>query len=348
MVSNHGKKSRAKKRARRTGAGHQPSITNTLHTHEPLPDVTILPLVPHGSGRVLDLDLAARLVAACRAGCGPCRKSLANKVVTESRSTLAALAQTVYGPLRSTGFAASAPTVVWAPLARAAVQAGPGHDEAFAPVDGMDEASAAALLVDTLGHWAAGGPVRLGDLVGLATGAPPRRRPTDPIDTFGEAGVEVVTLDDVDLGDDVDTYDLFPNYGVMPMETAANGRPMPMLLLHPETDGAGIEDLEARTDWEHWGLHGMPDMDSRWRVRARIADRSLRGLVRIGQDGEDDVELWRAAESVTLPQDWWDLLDRAQHILVVGPVTDPEAPGALEAAADAGELLAVLARVIFR
>ncbi|MFY0516148.1 hypothetical protein ACOMD4_38045 [Streptomyces anulatus] len=343
MVKNHGKKSRAKKRAQRTGASHTSAAAGTLHLHEPLPDVTVLPLIPHGSGP-LDLDLAARLVAACHAECGPCQKSLAAQMVVD-RTTLTALAGAVYGMVPTSGVHLSEATRSWVPAARAAVESGSGSEAAMA-VAAMSEQDAAALLEDALDIWAAGDPVRLANLVKLVTGS--RQRPADPMDAFREAGVKVVTLDDLDLGDDIDPYHLAPAYGVMPMRTnTPDGQPMPMLLLYPETEDAGIEDLEARTDWKRWGLHGMPDMDPRWRVRARISDRSLQGLVHIGADGEDDIELWRAAESVSMPAEWWDLLDRVQHMLVVGPVTEPEAPGAMEAASEAGELLAVVARVVF-
>ncbi|AZP22813.1 hypothetical protein EJC51_46330 [Streptomyces aquilus] len=99
---------------------------------------------------------------------------------------------------------------------------------------------------------------------------------------------------------------------------------MPMITLFPETGGAGLEDLERRTAWEHWGLYGVPGTDPNRRLRARIADRSLAGLVHVGPDGADAIELWRAAESVSLPEDWWDLLDQVQHLLVVGPVKEPD------------------------
>ncbi|QHC33857.1 hypothetical protein [Streptomyces sp. HF10] len=127
--------------------------------------------MPHGSWRVLDLDLAARLVAACRAGCQPCQQTLIPKVVKEKRATLAALAGAVYGAVPTVGFAASDTTRQWAPLARTAMQAGSG-DEAFAAVDAMDEAAAAALLDDALDHWAMGdGPV-LAKLSGRSPKAP--------------------------------------------------------------------------------------------------------------------------------------------------------------------------------
>ncbi|MFJ3422012.1 hypothetical protein ACIPN8_37375 [Streptomyces sp. NPDC086082] len=129
--------------------------------------------------------------------------------------------------------------------------------------------------------------------------------------------------------------------------TTPDGQPMPMLVLYRETEDAGIEDLKRRTTWEHWGLHDMPDLDPHWRLRANVADRSLSGLVHVGPDGEDDVELWRAAESVSLPTAAWDLYDAVQHVLIAGPVKDADAPGALQTAGDAGELLAVVARVSF-
>ncbi|MFD4555259.1 hypothetical protein ACFWP5_13230 [Streptomyces sp. NPDC058469] len=350
MVKKHGKKQRAKKRQDRTGAAYSSAAAGTTHTHTPLPDLSALPLVPHGSWRVLDLDLAARLVAACRAGCQPCQQTLIPKVVKEDRATLAALAGAVYGAVPTVGFAASDPTRQWAPLARTAMQAGTG-DEAFAAVEAMDETAAAALLDDALDHWAMGdGPVLAEAVRKVAekvTEAPPRRRPADPMDAFRAAGIDVFTLDDLDLGDDVDAYHLAENYGVFVGQTATpDGQPLPMLTLYPESEGAGIEDLEARTDWEHWGLHGMPDVDRSWRLRATIADRSLSGLVHVDDDGQDDIELWRAAQTVSLPEDWWALLDRAQHVLVVGPVKEAD-HHALQAAGDAGELLAVIARVSF-
>ncbi|CAL9677777.1 hypothetical protein SUDANB105_08088 (plasmid) [Streptomyces sp. enrichment culture] len=346
MVKKHGKKQRAKKRAQRTGAAYSSAAAGTTHTHTPLPDLSALPLVPHGSWRVLDLDLAARLVAACRAGCQPCQQTLIAKVVKEKRATLAALAGAVYGALPAVGFAASGPTRQWAPFARTAMQAGEG-DEAFAAVDAMDEAAAAALLNDALDHWAMGDVAVLAEAVRTAAEAPLRRRPADPMDTFRATGIDVFTLDDLDLPDGIDAYHLSENYGVFVGQTTTpDGRPLPMLTLYPETEGAGIEDLEARTDWEHWGLHGTPDVDTSWRLRASIADRSLQGLVQVDDDGEDDVELWRAAQAVSLPAEWWALLERAQHVLVVGPVKEADEQ-ALQAAGDAGELLAVIARVSF-
>ncbi|WP_055522927.1 hypothetical protein [Streptomyces graminilatus] len=350
MVKKHGKKQRARQKSRRTGAAHASAAAGTTHTHTPLPDMDVLPLVPHGAGRVLDLDLAARLVAACRAGCGPCQKSLAKRA-RQDRPTLAALAGVVFGLVPTVGMFASATTREWAPLARDAKARNSGI-EALAAVEAMTDEQVSELLEDALDHWAAGGvpEEQIADMVKFvgSPDLPPRQRPADPMDAFRKAGIDVFTLDDLDVDlDGIDTYHLAENYGVFIGQTATpEGRPLPMLTLYPETEGAGIEDLERRTDWEHWGLHGMPDMDPHWRLRANIADRSLEGLVRVGPDGEDDIELWRAAQKVSLPAEWWSLLDQAQHVLVAGPVKEAD-NRALQAAGDAGELLAVVARVSF-
>lgn len=349
MVKSHGRKQRAKNRSRRTGAAYVSAAAGTLHHHTPLPDMSALDTVPGLPGLFVDKDLAARLVAACRAGCRPCQSSLTPKVV-EDRATLLALAGAIYTTLPTTGSLAAATTQAWAPLARAAYDdlgAAPDMLEAF---DAMSAAQRSELLEDALDHWAVGGASaeELAGKVKVVHDAPPRQRPADPLDAFRKAGVTVFTLDDLDLGDDVDTYYLAPNYGVTLMKTTTPGdQPMPMLVLYPETGDAGIEDLERRTDWEHWGLHGMPDTDPGWQVRARIADRSLQGLVHVGPDGKADHELWRAAETVSLPEQWWGLLDRARHVLVAGPVKTPEDPRALQTTGDAGELLAVVARVAF-
>ncbi|WP_030372434.1 hypothetical protein [Streptomyces rimosus] len=354
MVKNQRKKGRDKRRAERTGASRASAATGNVHSHTPLPDMTLLADLPYGAGRELDTDLAARLVAACRTACKPCQASLALKLRTEQRPTVAALAGAVYGELAGRvgmTFASSA-TRTWAPLAQAATSSGDGS-QALAAVEAMDDATVSALLEDALDHWAMGTPLP-SDLFDRQPGpaqpteAPPRQRPADPLDAFRKAGVQVFTLDDLDLGEDIDHYHLSPNYGVFLGQTATpDGQQMPMLTLYPETEDAGIEDLERRTDWEHWGLYGMPEMDPSWRLRANIADRSLTGLVHVGPDGEDDIELWRAAEKVTLPAEWWALLDRVQHVLVVGPVKTAEHQ-AIVAAGDAGELLAVVARVAFQ
>ncbi|WP_019982786.1 MULTISPECIES: hypothetical protein [unclassified Streptomyces] len=361
MVKRQRKKSRDKARSERTGASRASAATGNVHRHEPMPDMTILEGTPYAAGQRLNLDFAARLVAACWAKCGPCQESIARKVVERHRPTLAALAGAVYGLELNEPVArsphVSATTRSWAPLARAAAKSSDGT-AAYAAVEQMTAEEAADLLEDALDHWALGGAStdEITDMIKkvMPSGPPPRTggpqqdSDADPLDAFRQAGVDVFTLDDLDLDIDVDPYHLAPNYGVMPMQTiGADGCEMPMLLLYPETEDAGIEDLKARTGWKGWDLRRMPPMDPNWRLRARIADHALEGLVHVGPDGWDDLELWRAAESVSLRGPWWELLDRVQHVLVAGPVKDPDSPGAVEAAAAAGELMAVVARVSF-
>ncbi|MDP5317414.1 hypothetical protein [Streptomyces poriferorum] len=355
MVKNHGKKQRARKKTQRTGASYASAAAGTTHNHAVLDTGLLEGLLPYMAGSAPDHDLAARLIGACWAGCRPCQTSLSTKAVAH-RATLAGLAGGAY--MNPLGAAAQAspllapPTRAWIARAQDAAASGNGH-VALRAVDDLNEDDAHALLDDALDNWAAldmDNISLLKEVRAASEGAsrvPPRQRPADPMDAFRAAGINVVTLDDLDLGDGIDPYHLAPSYGVFPGQTSTpTGRELPMLTLYPETDGAGIEDMESRTNWEHWGMYGLPDVDPLWRVRARIADRSLQGLVHVGPDGTDDVELWRAAESVSMPPDWWDLLDRAQHILIVGPVNDAT-PAALNAAGVAGRLLAVVARVAF-
>jgi hypothetical protein len=224
-------------------------------------------------------------------------------------------------------------------------------EAALRAVAELSEEDAEDLLEASLDIWAGSRAALAGEGIGLLDGGltepPSRQWPADPMDAFRDTGIKVVTLDDLDVSEGIDTYHLAENYGIFPGQTRTReGRPMPMITLYPETDGAGIEDLERRTEWEHWGLYGMPDTDPSWRLRARIADRALAGLVHVGPDGADAIEMWRAAESVSMPEDWWALLDQLQHVLVVGPVKEPD-QRALQAAGDAGELLAVVVRVEF-
>ncbi|MDT0485239.1 hypothetical protein [Streptomyces doebereineriae] len=323
------------------GAGH-------LHTE---PDTGLMEgMLPYVPGWETDHDLATRMVGAVWAGCAPCQSRLIPAVVAD-RATLAGLAGAVFlTPPHDSVWetpAAGSAARAWIEQAHGAFQTS-AAGAILRSVGELSEDAAADLLGEALDVWASSGAARAG--VGLAGSmeAPPRQRPADSMDALREAGIKVFTLDDLDLGDDVDPYHLAPNYGVTLMQTTTpDGRSMPMLVLYPETEEAGIEDLKRRTDWEHWGLHGMPGMDPSWRLRANIANRSLSGLVHVGSDGEDDIELWRAAQSVSLPAAAWDLFDHVQHVLVAGPVTRPEDPGALQAAGDAGELLAVVARVSF-
>ncbi|MFJ3422013.1 hypothetical protein ACIPN8_37380 [Streptomyces sp. NPDC086082] len=74
----------------------------------------------------------------------------------------------------------------------------------------MSEEDASDLLEVSLDAWVASGVAY--PAVGLFRNLAARQqRPTDPLDTFRETGINVVILDDLDLGDDLDPYHLTPN-----------------------------------------------------------------------------------------------------------------------------------------
>jgi hypothetical protein len=90
MVKNQRKKARNKRAAERTGASRASVSTGRAHRH-PGADVSVLERAPYKLGEG-DLEVAARLVGACRAKCAPCQETLADKVVEGHRPLLAALA----------------------------------------------------------------------------------------------------------------------------------------------------------------------------------------------------------------------------------------------------------------
>ncbi|WP_233221407.1 hypothetical protein [Streptomyces carminius] len=349
MVKGHGKKQRAKKRAARTGASHASAAAGTTHNH-PTPDTDLFTgMLPHVDGWEANHDLATRLVSAAWAGCHPCQASLSRKVLAD-RATLAGLAGACYLNPLGAGVQHSAAV---SPVTRA--WAAKAHGKAFSAdaeaalraVAEMSEDEAKELLEDTLDHWAGVSLAALG-LGDRLTDAPPSQPPGEAMDRFREAGINVITLDDLDLElpDDIDGV---AHYSVLLARTVLpDGRPFPMLSLECETAGAGIEDLRRRTDWQSWDGRKMPALDITWRVRADIATRSLRCLAQVDTEGWDiEPRLWDANETVSLPEHWWDLLDRAQHVLVAGPLKGAPDESGLTRAADSGELLAVIARVSF-
>lgn len=118
----------------------------------------------------------------------------------------------------------------------------------------MSEGDAEDLLEASLDIWAVSGAALAGEGIGLLDGGlsepPSRQRPANPMVTFRDTGIKVVTRDDLDLPEVINTYHLAENYGIFPGQTRTpEGRPMPMITLYPETDGAGIVDLERRTEW---------------------------------------------------------------------------------------------------
>lgn len=341
MVKKHGKKQRARAKAQRTGAGYASAAAGTAHEHTPLPDMSILASVPHGCGRPLDLELAARLVAACRTACRPCQTSLARQMrLPESRATLAALAGTVFGILPSVGAFASETTRTWASLAQAAAAERQG-DAALAAVEAMAEAQASELLEDALDHWAVGGASQeeIADMVqviGLQDLGMEPQEAEDEADPYSD-----IALFGDSKGWAGGDYALHLGFVEMP-----DGRPLPLIAVESRADRAGLEDLRGRCGWRLWNgrADAFPELHVNWRVRARIGTQALEEIAHTDAEGWDDIRLWRG-EAKT-PRQWWDLLDVAGHALLCGPVASAD-PDAILAAAEAGQLSAVVARARF-
>ncbi|MET8146464.1 hypothetical protein ABZU32_39660 [Sphaerisporangium sp. NPDC005288] len=76
-----------------------------------------------------------------------------------------------------------------------------------------------------------------------------------------------------------------------------------------------------------------------------IATRSVDQVVYVNDAGDDDEVLWTAAATVTLPEEWFDLVYRSEHVVLCGPADSSHED--LQRASAAGELLAVAARVRF-
>jgi hypothetical protein len=226
-------------------------LDGSSHSH-PKPDTGLMEgMLRYVPGWEADHELATGVISAVWAGCTACQSRLAPGVVTD-RATLAGLAGSVYltpshTPLHDSAAAGPA-AQAWIEQAHGKAHTS-GAEAALRAVTELSEDDAADLLASALDVWATSGAALAGvGLLGSLTDAPPRQRPADPMDALREAGGSVVTLDDLDLGDDIDPYYPAPNYGVTLMHTdTPDGRPMPMLVLYPETEGAGIEDLETRS-----------------------------------------------------------------------------------------------------
>jgi hypothetical protein len=287
------------------------------HRH-PRPDLAGLGGLPYAAGRAADMDLAAAMVGACRAGCRPCQEELVSRLLAADCATIAVLAGAVYGTLPAgAGVLASPATHAWQPLAHHANASGDGAG-ALAALEAMTSHDREALLQDALDHWAAGG------------------LPADALHLLH------LDLDEVD---DPGPETTGPIYALSPGTVETPGGPLPMVVLVPETPAAGLDDIHRRCGWPAWDMTILPEADPSWRMRMEIATRSIAEIVHVDGEGWDDVLLWQAPEPVSLPQQWWDLVDRVQQVLLCGPAADPS-HGALQAAA-AGELPAVIARVRF-
>ncbi|MFE1400306.1 hypothetical protein ACFW53_20425 [Nocardiopsis dassonvillei] len=311
------KKDRARKNAarreqRRTGAAYTSARVGTTHSH-PSPDLGLLTDLPYVQGHTLLMDQAAALVGACRAGCRPCQHSLI-PLVAAHPATVAALTGAALGALPPglSLLMGSESTRTWMPL----LHESPTGGRADAPVTALQEMApeqVREVLEDGLDLWAAGG-------------AP---APT----------IETLTLDDPDEAGDEPVYGVFVAYAADETGTA-----LPMLPLIPEGNGASLEDLRTRCSLPAWDMNGLPPATDEWVARFDISSRSLIEIARVDAAGFDDLVLCRAAEQVSLPQEWWDVLDRTSTVILCGAVTDPEQ---MKDAAQDGRLVGVRARARF-
>ncbi|KOX13676.1 hypothetical protein [Nocardiopsis sp. NRRL B-16309] len=311
MPKDHARKNAARRAQQRTGAAYTSANAATTHTH-PAPDLASLADLPYTRGHRIELDRATALVGAARAGCGPCLDTLIPQVA-DSAATVAALAGGALGILPPVLAAALPdPARAWVRvLHEQADDAAPVHVLSLMPADHRRD-----LLETTVDFWAAG------------AAQPP---------VF-----ETITLDEPDDGSD-------PVYGVTLSELEATGpqgsQRLPMLILNPQSGDAGLEDLLHRCGLPVWDATTLPPADARWRVRFDIATRSLEGIAHIDADGFDDISLFQAAEQVTLPDHWWDLVDTTETVLLCGPLKDATPPE--EALADGVALAGVRARARF-
>lgn len=167
MTSPHGKsrkssrsKARARQRQKRTGASYTSAAAGTTHDHRG-PELVLLPGINFGVGRVAELSMASRLVAAAHAGCLPCQDSLIDQVLDGDRLVIAQMAAWVYGAVPVAGFLATPTTQRFAELAREAIDAEDGRP-LLALVEGLQDTDLEDLLNDTLDLWAVAAPALMG------------------------------------------------------------------------------------------------------------------------------------------------------------------------------------------
>jgi hypothetical protein len=302
--------------ARVTGQPYTRMRNLTAHRH-PIPELApLLEPLPYACGRPVEVELAAVVVGACRAGCGPCQDSLVPGLYRH-HATVATLAGATFGLWPTPGLLAAPATRTWHPLARAARETGDGA-AALAAVEAMTEAEVAELVSDALDHWAA---------------------------VAGSIAFHTIPVGD-DRPESAESESGLPSHQLMPGVAESPQGPIPYVALVPETPGAGVEDLQSRTQWQPRDMEDMPEVDIAWRVRIEIATRSLAEIVHVDDAGYDDVTLWTAAETVPLPEEWFDLVNRTEHLLLCGPAASSSDKD-MENASAAGMLLAVIARVRF-
>lgn len=326
-------KQRARARQARTDAPFTAARSGNAHEHpvgEPDPAV-VFPLLGWAD---LDADLgpARALVGAARAVCNPCQDALTAKVLAGPPTVIAMLAGAVYGMSAEPMFTSQATADFAAALHH------PEGRDMLAYVDALDEGDRADLLEDTLDLW-------------FSTGRP------DAVADFLENNVFVHRPEELDGGrlhdlghdqDGIHTYvveiDDPPTFAIMPGVIHLDGPgEVPALTLVPEAGSGHAAFLdEASLGWT--GVQNIGRFDVDWRVRVDIATRSMRSIAHVDANGYDDHTVWKAAEIFSLPDGLWNLLDRVQHALIIGPVPEGADVSAL---LSSGAARTVVGRVSF-
>jgi hypothetical protein len=291
MPKHHRRKAANRARAKQTGAPYAAAASGNLHAH-PVPDLPDLAALPYGAARAVDEGLAARLIAAAQAACGPCQQRLADAVVAD-RATLAVMAGHWYGVLPSVGIMASEPTQSWAPAAREAARSGAGEG-ALAALKAMSADQARQVLEDALDHWA---------MYNLT--------PDVLRDALDQIQVNKVELH---LAEPEPAYELL----ISVIEAPPGARHLVVFAL-PETAGAGAEHFAAATGWPVWDPDVWPRTDPQWHLEAGTWRHTLEAIV---HTDSDRAPLWEAAVDVPLPDEAWDLVRATGHVLVIGALVD--------------------------
>ncbi|GLW22934.1 hypothetical protein DI270_017330 [Microbispora triticiradicis] len=216
MTQHHDRKARIRARMAATGETYTAAARHIDAHRHPRPDLAILGGLPYAAGRPVDLPLASTAVGACRAGCRHCQDDAVAALAADC-AIIAVLAGAVYGMLPVAGALASPATRIWQPLAQQAMASGDGV-QALAAIEAMTAQDREALVQDALDHWAAGG------------------LPADAI--------HIVQLDHDDAADR-GPDETAPIYALSPGTVTTPQGPLPMVLLIPETPGAGLSDLRA-------------------------------------------------------------------------------------------------------
>lgn len=260
-------------------------------------------------GQDVDLDAALALIAAVRAGCPACQDRHYDTVAS-SNPLIAAVTAPIIKVTPEIMLAHFGPSIrELVPTFKRAYTEGDAQP-AYTALDEFEHEKRLDVLEEALDTWAA-----------------------------GAAEPDTIQFHTIELDDDRE-----PAYAVVlqSVKLVGDGGTItrPALALVPEAGAAGLEHLrEVGLPLLEPG--GMPEMDPNWRLRVSISGQKLVEIVHTDWEGDDDVELWRAAQDVRVSDTWWNLLDRSSHVLIIGPCAEDGTWAATEPVA------AVVANVSF-